>query len=129
MLRDALVSAREKVWWDQDILPGQDWNYEIRQALRTAAIFLICLSAEGEARSKSGIYPEALDAIGIYRERKPATIFIIPVRLSPCSVPQIQIDATRTLDSIQYIDLFPASVWSANIARLVSAIKSAKAGP
>ena len=29
-LHDELVVAGEPVWWDQDILPGQDWKTEIR---------------------------------------------------------------------------------------------------
>ena len=62
-LRDALIAAGEQVWWDQDILPGQDWKLAIRQAMKQSYAVILCLSAETEARTASGIYPEAADAI------------------------------------------------------------------
>lgn len=34
-LRDDLLAAGEQVWWDQQILPGQDWQLAIRQATTT----------------------------------------------------------------------------------------------
>ena len=33
-LREDLVRAGERVWWDQDIYPGQDWKFEIRKAMQ-----------------------------------------------------------------------------------------------
>lgn len=124
-LRDALVAAGIHVWWDRDIAPGQDWHQEIRSALHGASACVICLSREVEARTKSGIYPEALDAIALYRERKPGSIFLIPVRLSDCPIPPIEIDATRTLNRLQYVDLFPPSAWTENLDRLVTALRTA----
>lgn len=125
-LREALVAAGERVWWDQDILPGQDWSYEIREALRSASACVMCFSKEADGRAESGVYPEALDAIAMYRERRPGSIFLIPVRLSRCSIPHIEIDATRTLDRIQYIDLFPPEVLADNIGRLLQALRAAR---
>src|SRR4051794_4656163 len=77
-----LRSAGEIVWWDQDILPGQDWKSEIRTALRDAYAVVLCLSAKFALRARSGVYPEILDAIGLYREYAAGEIFLIPVRLS-----------------------------------------------
>ena len=105
-LRNQLIAAGEKIWWDQDILGGQDWKFEIRKAMKEAYAVVVCLSEETADRITSGIYPEVLDAIGAYREHAPGGIFLIPVRLSECEIPPIEIDATRTLDRLQYIDLF-----------------------
>jgi hypothetical protein len=112
-LRDDLTRAGESVWWDQDIQPGQDWVFEIRQAMKNAYAVVLCLSKESEARATSGIYPEAVDAIRSYREYAPGSIFLIPVRLSDCQIPPIEIDGTRTLDRLQYQDLFPPSKYAA----------------
>ncbi len=97
-LRERLVRAGELVWWDQDILPGADWKLAIRRAMRQSYAVICCLSEELVGRSKSGVYPELADAIAALRERPQGDIFLIPVRLSDCSVPQIEIDDTRSLD-------------------------------
>jgi hypothetical protein len=105
-LRDDLIAADEAIWWDQDILGGQDWKLEIRKAMRDAYAVVVCLSKETADRITTGVYPEVLDAIATYREHAPANIFLIPLRLSECEIPLIDIDATRTLDRLQCVDLF-----------------------
>jgi hypothetical protein len=128
-LRNDLIKAGENVWWDQDILPGQDWKFEIQQAIKNSYAFILCLSKESEARSKTGIYPEALEAIARFREYKPGSIFLIPVRLSDCNIPPLEIDSTRTLDRIQYIDLFPTSRRDTGVKKLIRAIQSVSNHP
>jgi tetratricopeptide (TPR) repeat protein len=105
-LRDNLIAAGEQVWWDQDILGGHDWKLEIRKAMRDAYAIVVCLSTETADRITSGVYTEVLDAIAAYREHAPGSIFLIPVRLSECDIPLIEIDGTRTLDRLNYVDLF-----------------------
>jgi tetratricopeptide (TPR) repeat protein len=117
------MAAGEDVWWDQNIKPGQDWKFEIRQAMKIAYAVLLCLSRESGARETSGIYPEAMDAINLYREYAPGTIFLIPVRFSDCEIPSIEIDGTRTLDRLQYQDLFPSSKYAAGVRNLLEAIR------
>lgn len=108
-LREDLITAGEPIWWDQDILGGQDWEFEIRKAMKEAYAVVVCLSEKNADRITSGIYPEVLNAIAAYREHAPGGIFLIPVRLSECEIPPIKIDAIRTLDSLRYIDLFSAN--------------------
>jgi hypothetical protein len=122
-LRADLMSAGENVWWDKDIKPGQDWKFAIRQAMKQSYAVVLCLSEESQKRKVSGIYPEAMDAIAAYRDYSPGSVFLIPVRLSNCEIPPIEIDATRTLERLQYIDLFPASSWNDGISGLVEAIQ------
>lgn len=128
-LHGALVNAGEPVWWDQDILPGQDWKFEIRKAMRDAYAVLLCLSKETSKRTTSGIYPEALDAINMLREYPPGDIFLIPVRFSECDIPMIEIDGTRTLDRLQFVDLFPADQWDAGLQKLVRALQASPHHP
>jgi hypothetical protein len=123
-LRDDLIAAGESVWWDQDIHPGQDWRFEIRKAMQNAYAVVLCLSKESEARVTSGIYPEAMDAINLYREYSPGSIFLIPVRLSACSIPRVEIDGARTLDRLQYQDLFPFANYAAGVQKLLKAIQN-----
>ena len=128
-LREELVSEGEGVWWDQDILPGQDWRLEIRQALRNAYAVILCLSKEVDQRNRSGIFAEAHEAIRICREHTPGNVFLIPVRFSECEIPSIEIDATRTLDHIQHVDLFPEKNRAQGIERLIAALQIAPEHP
>ena len=128
-LRDDLLGAGEAVWWDQDIHPGQDWKFEIRKAMKSAYAVVLCLSRESQARTTSGLYAEAADAVSLYREYAPGIIFLIPVRLSDCEIPAVEIDSTRTLDRLQYQDLFPPSQYFAGVQRLLRAIRSAPHHP
>ncbi|MGD1862506.1 MAG: toll/interleukin-1 receptor domain-containing protein [Leptolyngbyaceae cyanobacterium] len=124
-----LIAAGETVWWDQDIPLGQDWKMAIRQAMQDAYAVVVCLSAETSARYTSGIYPELYDAIEAYREYAPGSSFLFPVKLSPCELPLIEIDATRTLKRLQSVDLFPPPSWSPGIQRLVQELRSTSHHP
>src|ERR1700691_3639919 len=84
LLYDELTAAGEDVWWDRHLKGGQDWKYEIKKAIRSAYAIVLCLSARSSSRKTSGLYPEALDAIELYREYAPGSIFLIPVRLTDC---------------------------------------------
>jgi hypothetical protein len=128
-LRDDLIAADVPTWWDQDILPGQDWKLAIRTAMHESYAVVLCLSQETDARNRAGIYPEALDAIEYYREHKPGGIFLIPVRLSECEIPPIQIDPLRMLDRLQRADLFPPSRRGDGLQRLIQALRAAHPRP
>ena len=97
--------------------------------MRDAYAVVLCLSKETEARTRTGIYPEAAAAIGALREYAPGGIFLIPVRLSDCTIPPLEIDATRRLDRLQFVDLFPPARRAANFKRLIAAIQTAQNHP
>lgn len=122
-LYNDLISAGEQVWWDQNILPGQTWKYEIRKAIKESYAIILCFSKESQLRTSSGIYPEARDAIEEFRKLKPGDSFIFPVRLSECEIPPLDIDDTKALDSIQYVDLFPPSKRSQELNYLIEGIR------
>jgi len=128
-LRDDLIAAGEAVWWDQEILPGQDWKQAIRQAMKDSYAVVLCLSKEAMKRVTSGIYPEALDAIAALREYRPGEVFLIPVRLNDCEIPPFDIDGVRQLDRLQYVDLFPPSKRADGLQRLIAAIRAAPNHP
>ena len=86
-LYQKLSSNGVDTWLDKvSLLPGQDWELEIKKAVRSADIFIACLSKVFVG--KSGFSQKevrlALDAAD---ERPEGTIYIIPLRLEVCEVP------------------------------------------
>ncbi len=128
-LHDDLIAEGESVWWDKDILPGENLEAAIRRAMKESYAVVLCLSKETAARTTTGIYPEARDAIEAYREYAPGSIFLIPVRLSECEIPDFEIDATTYLDGLKYEDLYPGSKRAAGLARLLQAIQASPHHP
>ena len=124
-LVEELEDAGESVWWDEDILGGQDWKREIRRAMQNAYAVVVCLSPELEGRYRSGVYPEIRDAIATFRQYGPGHAFIFPVKLSRCEIPPIEIDDTRTLERLQCIDLYPESKRASGVRRLLASLAAA----
>ena len=74
-------------WLDEeDLVPGQDWEAEIRKAVRSSGVVLVCLSSR--AVNKEGfVQKEIKFALDCADEKPPDTIFLIPVKLEECPVP------------------------------------------
>jgi len=123
------MEAGQAVWWDQEILPGQDWKHAIRAAMEESYAVVLCLSKELTTRVQSGVYPEVADAIAIERQHAPEKVFLIPVRLSECEIPDVEIDSTRTLRRLQGVDLFPDSRRAEGFKHLLRALQNASQGP
>lgn len=75
-------------WLDEeDILPGQDWDGEIRRAVRASDAILVCLSST--SAGKSGyLQKEIRFALDVADEKPDGAIFIIPVRIEECDIPE-----------------------------------------
>jgi len=75
-------------WLDEEkLLPGQEWKLEIPKAVRTSHIVIICLSSN--AINKAGyVQKEIKDALDVAEEQPEGTIFIIPLKLEECNVPE-----------------------------------------
>lgn len=87
-------------WLDVErLLPGQDWNLEIEKALRASDAILLCFSSLSVV--KEGYIQREYKRAMRYLEEKPeGTIFVIPVRLDDCELPQF-------IREIQWVD-YPA---------------------
>ncbi|MEI7771881.1 MAG: SUMF1/EgtB/PvdO family nonheme iron enzyme, partial [Chloroflexales bacterium] len=83
-----LRSAQIKPWLDEeDLLPGQDWRREIPRAVEAADVVLVCLSRA--AQGSTGFLQEEIAFALDVAERQPRdSIFLIPLRLSDCVVPE-----------------------------------------
>jgi len=89
------------VWLDEkELLPGQDWKYEIRQAILRSDIVIVCLSRQ--FNKQGGFRHEELQiALEKARSFPNSGIFIIPARLEKCDLP-------GPLRQWQCVDLFEA---------------------
>ena len=86
-------------WLDEEkLLPGQDWNLEIRKAVRSSNVVLVCLSQN--SISKTGyVQKEIKYALDIADEQPEGAIFLIPIRLEECAIPD-------RLRQWQWVNLF-----------------------
>lgn len=103
-------------WLDEEkLLPGQDWDMEIENAVETADAVIVCLSSRSV--SKEGyIQKELRFVLDIALEKPEGAIFVIPLRLDKCEVP-------RRLRSWQYADYFSENRQSA-YDRLITSLKA-----
>ena len=101
---DKLAEAGFKPWMDtRDVLGGQLWRPSIEQAIRNADYFLACISRRSVSK-RGFLQKEIRDALSLWNEKLPDDIFLIPVRLESCKVPE-------GLSQFQWIDLFEAKGW------------------
>jgi len=83
-----LSSFQIDLWFDeQRLLPGQDWNMEITRAVYLSDIVLICLSRHS-VKKAGYVQKEIKYALDIADEKPEGTIFIIPVKLEECEIPE-----------------------------------------
>ncbi len=77
-------------WLDEkDLLPGQNWRDEIPNALRKSDFFIACLSSQ--SISKQGyIQREFRQALNLLAERPTGTIYLIPLKLDDCEIPDLR---------------------------------------
>lgn len=85
-------------WLDKEkLLPGADWEYEIRKAVREADVVVVCLSKQfNQAGFRQKEVRLALDTA---MEKPEGEIFIIPARLEEC-------DNLESLRKWHWVDLF-----------------------
>jgi hypothetical protein len=95
----SLVKDGINVWLDKaKLLPGQNWEHEIRKAILGSAAVIVCLSRQF---NKQGGYRHreleiALEKAGWLADDG---VFIIPARLEKCDLP-------KALRHLQRLDLF-----------------------
>jgi hypothetical protein len=75
-------------WLDEEkLLPGQDWHLEIRKAVRTSHAILVCLS-QASINKIGFVNKEIKYALDVADEQPEGAIFIIPVNLEECVIPE-----------------------------------------
>jgi hypothetical protein len=109
-----------KPWLDEiDLIPGQNWRVEIPKAIKQSDAFVACLSRRSV--EKTGyVQKEFRLALDAYAEKPPESIYIIPVKLDDCEVPDIQLPQLGIgFRDLQWLDLWKRDGFD----RLLCAIK------
>jgi len=84
----ALKNAGFDPWLDKEsLLPGQQWEQEIPSAIRASAFIIVFLSAASVAK-RGYVQREFKLALDTAQEIPEGDIFLIPVKLDDCEVPQ-----------------------------------------
>lgn len=86
-LYQRLISDEFDVWLDEEkLVPGQEWDLEIKKAIRDADAVIVCLSQN--SITKSGyVQKELRMALDIADEKPEGEIYLIPAKLEDCPVP------------------------------------------
>jgi hypothetical protein len=107
-----------QVWFDEEnLLPGQDWDSEIQNAVRQSDVVIICLSSKSVTK-EGYVQKEIKIALDVADQKPEDTIFIVPVRLEECNVPQ-------RLRRWQWIDIFSpvSAIDEANYKKLIRSVE------
>ncbi len=114
-LYENLKRAGFNPWLDEEnILPGQKWDFEIKCAMKATDFTLICLS-NTSIRKRGYLNKEIKWALDRQDEMPEGDIFLIPVKLEACELPY-------RLEDVQAVDLFRSD----GFERLVKALESRK---
>ena len=99
-------------WLDKEnLLPGQDWEYEIRKVVKHTDAVIACLSRE--SISKTGFVQKEIKlALDVYDEQPEGSIFLIPLKLEEC-------DLTQRLKPFHAVNYFEEDGFD----KLISALK------
>lgn len=75
-------------WLDEeDLLPGMDWQAEIPKAVRNSDVVIVCLS-RGSITKAGYVQKEIKFALDVADEQPEGAIFLIPLKLEECDVPE-----------------------------------------
>jgi hypothetical protein len=86
-LYERLQAKGIEPWLDvKNILPGQDWDLEIRRAVRDSHVVLVCLSNQSTTRA-GYLQKEIKFVLDRADEQPEGTIFVIPLKLEECEMP------------------------------------------
>lgn len=89
-------------WLDEEkLIPGQDWHQVIPQAVSEADVVLVCLS-RGSINKRGYVQKEIQYALDVADEQPENTIYLIPLKLEECDIPQ-------RLRRWQWVSLFDAT--------------------
>ncbi len=104
-------------WFDEeDILPGQMWEERVTEAVHNSHAVIVFLSSIA-VKSEGFFQKELKLALDAAAEKPDGTIFIIPIRLDACDVPE-------RLMPYQYVDYFGDEAHKDHVySSLIAALK------
>jgi hypothetical protein len=91
-------------WMDKrDIVPGERWERSIWNAVRRSD-FVVILLSRSSVTKRGFLQKEIREALKIWEEKLEDDIYLIPVRLDECEVPE-------RLREFEWVDLFDEIGW------------------
>ena len=113
------LTARGFAAWldNHKLLPGQNWQQRIEDAIASADFFIACFSSQS-VNKRGGFQVEIRHALRFADSLPLDDVFFIPVRLDDCRIPP------RIQRETQYIDLFPD--WDGGFGRIIEIIEKPK---
>jgi hypothetical protein len=111
-------------WLDQyDIIGGEVWPIATEKAVRGADFFIACFSKYSVTK-QGYVQREYRLALDTLMERPPERVFLIPLRLDDCEIPDLRGSGIK-LSDIQRVDLFHhGQLTEDHIAPILKAIES-----
>ena len=108
---EILRDKKYRPWIDKvDLLPGQNWEFEIKKAITDCDYFIACIS--NKSVTKDGFYQSELKkALQVLDNKPDDSIYLIPVRLEDCPIPP-------RFEKIHYCDSFEGN----GVEKLLKAI-------
>jgi hypothetical protein len=108
---------------NRDTIPaGSSKRTAVRRAIENASAFVACFSADFHSSGKTEMNAELQLAIEQLRQRPHDQAWYIPVKLSECEIPDIDIGgAGETLRDFASVDLYDN--WKAGVQQILSAIQ------
>jgi hypothetical protein len=100
-LFNGLTAHGLAAWLDhRKLLPGQNWPDRIEDAIASSDFFIACFSSQS-VRKRGGFQMEIRYALNCANSLPLDEVFLIPVRLDDCHVPD------RIQRETHYVDMFP----------------------
>jgi len=72
----------------QDLLPGEDWRLVRKKNLKESQFVVICLSEKSNKHESDFFRSEIKTALELFERMKEDDIYIIPVKLEECDIPE-----------------------------------------
>jgi tetratricopeptide (TPR) repeat protein len=84
-------------WMDKfDLIPGQNWELEILQNIKSCDFFIACLS-QNSVSKRGYVQKELKQALSVLEQFPDGEVYLIPIRINDCLVPE-------SLSSRQWLD-------------------------
>ena len=112
-LYERLREKGYRPWLDKkDLLPGQNWREEIPKAIKASHLFIACLSQTSVVK-QGYVQREFRLALSELANKPSGHIYLIPLRLDACKLPDIRLDEYGVnLRDYQWLDYFDADGFS-----------------
>ena len=114
-LYNDLRSAGLNPWLDKEsILPGQNWEIEIKKAIKNSRYFL-SLNSSNSVQKIGFVQKELKNALERQEYFPESAVYLIPIRLDDCQL------AYQKLEKIQYADMFPD--WNRGLEKITQTME------